>query len=304
VKRSLPPSVLGPLERVGVRGSWDYHLDFALDLSAPDSVRFDADVVPHGLALDPARTGLRLTGLDEPFTASIHLPRDRVVTRELSPANPFYRTLEGLPPALVGAVVTNEDGAFFRHRGFNTGAVRQSIAENVKAGAYRRGAGTITMQLARNLYLGHRRTLSRKFQEVVLAWILEHLAGVRKERLLEIYLNVIEWGPDVHGAGEAASWYFDRDPAALTVDEGLFLATLVPSPARWARRLDAAGALRPATRAQMHYIGRAMIAGGWLDSTSLPPVDSLRIDLRGQARAVLFPPDSAASPGDTVMTRP
>ena len=292
LKRSLPPSLLGPLAGVGVRGSWDWRLDFALDLSAPDSVRFRSDVTPHDLALDPARTRLKLFSLDEPFVAEIHLPRDRIVTRELSDANPDYRPLAVMSPALVGAVVANEDGGFFRHRGFNSEAVRQSIAENLRAGAYRRGAGTITMQLARNLYLGHRRTLARKFQEVVLAWTLEHLAGVSKERLLEIYLNIIEWGPDVQGAGEAARWYFAQDAASLDVSQGLFLATLVPSPARWTRRLDASGGLRPSTRAQMHFIGRAMVAKGWLDPAALPPADSLRIELRGPARLVLFPPDS------------
>jgi len=148
------------------------------------------------------------------------------------------------------------------------------------------------MQLARNLYLGHDRTLSRKFHEVVLAWILEHLTGLSKERLLEIYLNIIEWGPDVHGAGEAAHFYFDRDPAELSVSEALFLTTIVPSPLRWRSRLDASGALRPWEKAQMHFIGRAMIAKGWLPPEALPPTDSLQIELRGLARASLFPVDS------------
>jgi membrane peptidoglycan carboxypeptidase len=88
--------------------------------------------------------------------------------------------------------------------------------------------------------------------------------GLSKERLLEIYLNIIEWGPDVHGAGEAARFYFDRDPAELSVSEALFLTTIVPSPLRWRSRLDASGALRPWEKAHMHFIGRAMIAKGWL----------------------------------------
>ena len=67
------------------------------------------------------------------------------------------------------------------------------------------------MQLVRNLYLGHERTLSRKGQEVVLAWILEHLTGLSKQRLLEIYLNIIEWGPGIHGADEATRYYFGHD---------------------------------------------------------------------------------------------
>src|SRR6185295_3239368 len=162
-------------------------------------------------------------------------------------------------------------GGFFRHRGFNTGAVQEAIGENLRSASFRRGAGTITMQLARNLWLGHERTLSRKGQEVVLAWMLEHLTGFSKERLLEIYLNIIEWGPGVHGADEAANFYFDKDAGSLSLDEALFLATLVPSPGRWRQRLDADGHLRSYVKAQMHFIGRAMVAKGWLAPESLPP---------------------------------
>jgi hypothetical protein len=284
IKRSLPPAVLGPLLHVGVRGSWDHRVALDLDLARPDSVRFEADVVPHHLMLDPARTSLRLLGLDEPFVAVILLPRGARSVRELSPNNPHFRTLDRISPDLVHAVVTNEDGGFFGHRGFNVEAMKQAIAENLKAGAYRRGAGTITMQLARNLYTGHARTLSRKGQEIVLAWILEHLAGVSKNRLLEIYLNIIEWGPGIHGADEAARFYFDRDAHDLTLDQSLFLATVIPSPSRWRGRFDAHGAARPYVKAQMHFIGRAMIAKGWLPPEGLPPADSLRVELAGPAR--------------------
>src|SRR5204862_204015 len=142
-----------------------------------------------------------------------------------------YRPLTGIDSTLTHAVLTNEDGGFFRHRGFNLEAVKQAISANLRAGAFRRGAGTITMQLARNLYLGHARTLSRKAQEVVLAWVLEHLTGLSKQRMLEIYLNIIEWGPGVHGADEAAVYYFGHDAERLTVGEALFLATVVPAPA-------------------------------------------------------------------------
>jgi Transglycosylase len=296
VAESIPPPMLGPLQQVRLRGTFDYALRFDLDLAQPDSVDFHADVTSHGLALDPAHTTLRLTGLDQPFMATIHLPHDRLVTRELTIVNPHFRTLGTIDSNLVHAVVTNEDGGFFRHRGFNTDAVKSAIVENLRAGAFRRGAGTITMQLARNLYLGHERTVSRKGQEVVLAWILEHLTGLSKQRLLEIYLNIIEWGPGVHGADEATSYYFGHDAGHVTVDEALFLATVVPAPTKWRYRFDSGGALRASERAQMHFIGRAMIAKGWLAADHLPGADSLSVDLRGPARDVLFPP------ADTTMT--
>ena len=277
IKSSLPPAVLGPLLDVGVRGWWDHSVTLDLDLARPDSVRFEADVVPHQLALDPARTRLRLLGLKEPFVAVILLPRGARAVRDLSVNNPHFRTLDAIAPDLVHAVVTNEDGGFFGHRGFNLEAMKQAIAEDLKAGAYKRGAGTITMQLARNLYTGHARTLSRKGQEIVLAWILEHLTGVSKERLLEIYLNIIEWGPGIHGADEAARFYFDRDAHDLTLDQSLFLATIIPSPSHWRWRFDSNGEARRYVKAQMHFIGRAMIAKGWLPADALPPADSLRV---------------------------
>ena len=299
ITRSLPAAVLGPLLDVGVRGSWDYRVALDLDLERPDSVRFEADVVPHRLLLDPARTSLRLHRLDEPFVAVVLLPRGARSVRELSGNNPHFRALDAISPDLVHAVVTNEDGGFFRHRGFNTEAMKQAIAENLKAGAFRRGAGTITMQLARNLYTGHARTLSRKGQEIVLAWILEHLTGVSKERLLEIYLNIIEWGPGINGADEAARFYFDRDARDLTLDQSLFLATVIPSPGRWRWRFDSDGTARRYVKEQMHFIGRAMIAKGWLPSEALPPADSLRVELAGPARAIFFPDTTRADKQDS-----
>jgi hypothetical protein len=299
-QESLPRAVLGPLLDLSVRGWYGYRVGLDLDLTRPDSVGFTAAVQPHGLRLDSLATRLDLLRLGQPFIASIHLPHDQIVTREISPANPHFRPLVAIDSTIANAVVTNEDGAFFRHRGFNPEAVRGAIADNVKAGAYRRGAGTITMQLVRNLYLGHQRTLSRKGQEVVLAWVLEHLTTVSKARMLEIYLNIIEWGPGVMGADEATHYYFGHDAGRVTVDEALFLATVVPAPTRWRNRFDGSGALRPFARAQMHFIGRAMVQKGRLSPELLPAADSLRVELRGPARDVLFPPPEAHA--DTTAT--
>src|SRR4030067_2232380 len=139
------------------------------------------------------------------------------------------------------------------------------------------------MQLARNLFLGQHPTLSRKAEEVVLAWTLEHLTGLSKRRPLEIYLNIVEWGPGVQGADEAARFYYGCDASRLTAPQALFLAILLPAPARWTQRLDGSGELRPFARAQMHFVGRAMTVKGWLDPEALSPTDSLRLELLGPA---------------------
>jgi hypothetical protein len=302
-RHSLPAALLGPLSGLELTGAFDWHAAFALDLAKPDSVRFRADVVPHGLALDHALSRPSLGALAGPFVAQIHLPHDRIVTRELSEANPHFRPLDRIRPYLKDGVVTNEDGGFWRHRGFNTEAIGLAVAADLRAGAYKRGAGTITMQLARNLWLGHRRTLARKAQEVALAWLLEHETGLSKERLLEIYLNIIEWGPQVHGADEAAHYYFNEDAAQLSLPEALFLTIVVPSPAKWRWRFGPDGTLRPFAREQMHFIANKMSAKGWLAPELVPPADSLHVTLRGPARALFAARDTVAA-ADSLAAEP
>ena len=295
VQQSLPRAVLGPLRDLAVNGSWDWRASVDVDVSQPDSTRFSADVSPHGLTLDARGSRLRLSDLTRPFVAAIHIPPDRIVFRDLSDSNENFRPLARISPLLRSAVLTNEDGGFYQHRGFNPGAIQGAMADNLRAGAFRRGAGTITMQLARNLYLGHRRTLSRKGQEVVMAWVLEHLTGLSKDRLLEIYLNIIEWGPDVHGANEAARYYFAKDASELTLDEALFLTVVIPSPARWRTRVDARGELRPWARSQMAFIARKMAEHAWLAPEQVPADSALHVTLRGRAAELLSPRASAAA---------
>lgn len=298
IRGSAPRELLEPLDGLRLAGSFDWQGMVAIDLSRPDSVRFDARVTSHGLVLSPDSQP-SLLALHGPFVARIHL-RSGMVTRELGEANPHYRPLAAIAPTLRDAVLTNEDGGFWWHRGFNTQAIQLAIAENLRAGRFKRGAGTITMQLARNLFLGQQKTLARKGQEVALAWTLEHLARLPKERLLEIYLNVIEWGPGVNGADEAARYYFDKDAGDLTLDESLFLATLVPSPLRWRSRLTEEGRLRPWVREQMRFIAGKMSAKGWLDSSRVVPADSLAITLAGPAAAVFAVPDPAGAASDSL----
>ncbi len=295
VQRSLPPAVLGPLTDLSCRGSWDWRASVDVDVSQPDSARFTANVIPHGLELGSDGSHLQLGALSGPFIAEIHVPREGVVTRDLSPANPHFRTLDRISPLLQYALLTNEDGGFYHHRGFNTEAIQMAMAANLRSGTFKRGAGTITMQLARNLFLGHQRTLSRKGQEVVLAWVLEHLTGLSKERLLEIYLNIIEWGPGVHGADEAARFYFDEDAADVTLEQALFLTVVVPSPTHWKNRLDASGELRPWARAQMVFIAKKMVTRGWLTPEQVPDAEALHVRLRGAAAEAFAPRDSSAT---------
>ncbi|MCS6816243.1 MAG: monofunctional biosynthetic peptidoglycan transglycosylase [Blastocatellia bacterium] len=135
---------------------------------------------------------------------------------------------ERLSPHLVRAVLAGEDPRFFVHHGFDWGQIREALKENLEEGEIVRGASTITQQLAKNLFLSTSRNPLRKVHEAVITVELEAILG--KRRILELYLNVIEWGDGIYGAEAAARHYFGISAAHLTPEQAAFLAAIIPNP--------------------------------------------------------------------------
>ena len=132
---------------------------------------------------------------------------------------------------LQRAVIAAEDASFFIHEGFDWEGIREAAARNLEAGEMKRGGSTITQQLAKNLYLSSERSLLRKAREALITRSLEH--RLTKERILELYLNVAEWGRGVYGAEAAARHHFGKSAAELTADEAAWLAAILPAPQRY-----------------------------------------------------------------------
>ncbi len=149
----------------------------------------------------------------------------------LGPGNPDFVPYQELPSALVRAVLLSEDSMFFTHAGFDFPALARNLLAPKQEGEVVRGSSTITQQLAKNLFLSREKTYARKVKEALLTLALE--ASVPKERLLEIYFNAVEWGPDLYGIGEAARHYFDKDARDLSVREAVFLAAIIPNPVKY-----------------------------------------------------------------------
>jgi monofunctional glycosyltransferase len=136
-----------------------------------------------------------------------------------------------ISPSLKIAVIVAEDINFFSHRGFDLGEIREALGKAVEDRELPRGASTLTQQLAKNLWLSPSRDPLRKTREAILTWQLERTLG--KRRLLELYLNVVEFGPGVWGAESASRRYFGKAAADLGDDEAALLAAALPSPAAW-----------------------------------------------------------------------
>ena len=131
----------------------------------------------------------------------------------------------------VNAIIVAEDGTFWSHGGFDWFEFRESIERNITEGRAARGASTITQQLVKNLYLSSSKNPFRKLKEWILTWYMEQ--SLSKSRILEVYLNVIEWGRGVYGIDAASQYYFGKSSSELSRDEAARLAAIIPSPRRF-----------------------------------------------------------------------
>ncbi len=150
---------------------------------------------------------------------------------EVSLASADFIALRDVPPLFVRALLLAEDAGFYGHRGIDLRELSTALLTDWSRGGAARGASTITQQLAKNLFLSRDKKLGRKLQELAITFLLE--SALRKDRILEIYLNIIEWGPDLRGLRPAARSYFGCEPQALTPAEMAFLVVIIPGPIKY-----------------------------------------------------------------------
>jgi len=136
--------------------------------------------------------------------------------------------IAGLPDIVVNAVVIAEDDTFFEHHGVNFKATRDALMHDVGKRKFARGGSTITQQMIKNVFLSKEKTITRKVREYVLARKAEEI--ISKHRILEIYLNEVEWGENIYGIEAASRFYFDKHAAELTTAEAALLAGMLPNP--------------------------------------------------------------------------
>jgi monofunctional biosynthetic peptidoglycan transglycosylase len=212
-----------------------------------------------------------------------------------------------ISPVLRRAVLIAEDDAFYSHGGLDWNEIKASAQTNLERGRIVRGGSTITQQLAKNLFLGDRRTITRKLEEAFLAIRLERT--LTKRRIFELYLNLIEWGDGIFGVEAAARRYFGVPASTLDERQALLLAAVIINPRRYS-------ALRPSPRVErrVRIIASRMRRRGYLTeaqylaATGQPPPevatpDSLGTTSTAPATAsdssLALSPDSMAAPVDS-----
>ena len=150
---------------------------------------------------------------------------------DVSPTSPDFIALRDVPPLFVRTLLLSEDAGFYGHHGIDLRALPAALLTDWSRGGAARGASTITQQLAKNLFLSRDKQIGRKLEELAITFLLESALG--KDRILEIYLNIIEWGPHLRGLRPAARSYFGREPGALTPAQMAFLVAIIPGPIKY-----------------------------------------------------------------------
>ncbi len=248
---SLPEAMVPKL--VGMR--------FAGTLALKGHARFDTAALDKHYDVDwdgsnscrilEAPAELHVSRFAKRFKKLIYTPKFEEQEGWFGPGSDTWVPRSNITHYMFGAVLTTEDGRFFRHRGFDQEAIINSIRENLQSRRFVRGASTISMQLAKNLYLPRNKTISRKLQEAILTMYLEQ--ELTKDEMMELYLNVIEYGPMVYGIGPAAQHYFNTTPGSLSLGQSLYLASILADPKK--QHFGAGGAVTPN---HMSYLRKLM----------------------------------------------
>ncbi|MBL6974545.1 MAG: transglycosylase domain-containing protein [Deltaproteobacteria bacterium] len=235
VAAAIPPVMIPRLEGARFDGWMELDLVARVDFNKVNkaSLRVSADLEEcKALGLGPRVNVARL--LSRRFVHRVHeedLDRRHI---RLGPGTDSWTPLEDIPVPVQQAALATEDMDFFDHSGFQVGLMRRAVRLNLERGWYVYGGSTISQQLVKNLFLSREKTLARKLEEAIIVWVME--GKLEKERILELYLNCIEFGRHIYGIRSAAREYYDKTPQELTALEGAFIMATKPKP-RYAHKI-------------------------------------------------------------------
>jgi hypothetical protein len=294
---SFPSGMFDALDGIQVAGKLNYALNFYMNTTKPDDLLFDSRLDKENFRI--IKYGkTNLTKLNSPF---VYTPYERgkpMSPHLIGPENSEFTPLEQISPNLRNAVMTAEDPSFYTNHGFVEESIRKSIATDFKDKKFKRGGSGISMQLVKNAFLSREKTLSRKIEEILITWIIENNRLMTKNRMLEVYLNIIEWGRGIYGIGEASHYYFGKSPSELTLGESIYLASIVPYPKGGLYAFQPDGTLRPGLHGYFNLIGRLM-AGKGLTQRDTSAYGFYSVRLRESLRRTIAPVDTATA--DSLM---
>lgn len=255
---SIPDGLFQVIPDLQLTGKMDFSLYFDCDFREVDSLDLDFYLGSRDRSVHINGDVERITRFNHPFEYVFFENGDtaRIVT--IGPENHYFCPFDQIPTYLTKSILATEDAGFFQHKGFIKSSIWEALIADINAGKLRRGGSTLTMQLVKNLFLNRNKVFSRKFEEMMLVWLIENYHLISKERMFEIYVNIAEWGPGIIGIGEASDFYFGKKPQELTLGECLYLASLIRAPKHYRNTLDEYGNVIDSKREELIFVARRM----------------------------------------------
>jgi hypothetical protein len=224
---AIPAEMAPYMTGYKLRGVFDTDVRLDIDWGDLDDTVLGGHVgIKHCKVMsEPADSPKRLK--DE-FEHYVEVEKGEWISFVVGPTNDDFVPIDQISPYLIKSIMTTEDAGFYTHKGFITSEFRTALVNDLKAGKFKYGASSITMQMVKNVLLYRQKTLARKLQELFLTWHVENT--LEKDRILEIYFNVIEYGPGLYGIGPAARHYFGKPAKDLNPVEAAFFSSILPDP--------------------------------------------------------------------------
>ncbi|HSN26390.1 MAG TPA: transglycosylase domain-containing protein [Kofleriaceae bacterium] len=224
---AIPTEMAPYMAGYKIKGMFDADIHLAIDWNDLDALDLGGHVGINKCKVvdEPEDSPKRLK--DE-FDQYVETEKGEWESFKVGPSNPDFVPIQNISPYLISSIISSEDYNFYKHHGFIPTEFRSALVNNLKSGAFVQGASSITMQMVKNVLLYREKTLARKLQELFLTWHVENTLD--KDRIMEIYLNVIEYGPDLYGIGPAAHEYFGKQAKDLNPVEAAFFSSILPNP--------------------------------------------------------------------------
>ena len=283
---SLPENLFRTLQGIKATGKISYSLGIDFSLDMPDSLKLLSKLNTQHLSL-VSHGNTNFSTLNDTFTYDVYGDTGYVKSIFIGNQNPDFITLDKISPYVKNSIITAEDGGYYYHKGFDIEGIRYALAQNIKERRFARGGSTITMQLVKNLYLNQNKNLFRKAEEYLIVWLIESNKLVSKDRMLEIYLNIIEWGPGIYGVKDACKYYFDKRPDEVTLEEAIYLASVVPRPSKFKYCFEKDGNLKPFMSDFYSFVANKMLTRTMITQQEFDAIIP-NVRLAGPAKNVLF----------------
>lgn len=224
---AIPAEMAPYMQGYKMKGMFDADIKLDIDWTNLDALVLGGHVgIDHCKVVEEPEDGPKR--LEKDFEHYVEVEEGEWMSFVVGPENPDFVPIDQINPNLIKSIMTTEDAGFYRHKGFIPSEFRTALISDLKARAFRHGASSITMQMVKNVLLYREKTLARKLQELFLTWHVEHV--LTKDRILEIYFNVIEYGPGIYGIGPAMQHYFGKHPRDMNLVEAAFFSSILPNP--------------------------------------------------------------------------